>query len=108
MPSALIREALTLYRARLERELPGRLCQMTLFGSHARGEANEDSDIDVLVVLERATHAERARAIDVGGTIGLEQLLPIAPLVLTRAEWDELAARERLLVEEIARDGIAA
>jgi predicted nucleotidyltransferase len=108
MPSPLVREALSLYRARLERELPGRVCKMVLFGSHARGEANEDSDVDVLVVLDRATHAERARAIDAGGLVGLELLLPIAPLVLTQAGWDELAARERLLVSEIARDGLAA
>jgi len=62
----------------------------------------------VLVVLDRATHAERARAIDEGGMVGIEMLLAIAPLVLTQAEWDNLVARERLLAEEITRDGSAA
>jgi len=108
MASALIRAALSSYRDRLERALPGRVHRVVLFGSHARGEATEDSDVDVLVVLDRATHAERARAIDEGGMLGLELLLPVAPLVLTQAEWDELVARERLLVAEITRDGIAA
>lgn len=108
MVSALIHGALALYRARLERELPGRLRRIVLFGSHARGEATEDSDIDVLVVLAEATHAERARAIGTGGMIGIELLLPMAPLGLTAAEWDNLLARQRLLVSELSRDGIAA
>ena len=108
MVSALVGDVLARYRARLERALPGRVRRMTLFGSHARGEATEDSDIDVLVLLDRATHAERALALDEGGRVGLELLAPIAPLVLTQAEWDELAARERGLVAEVLRDGIAA
>jgi predicted nucleotidyltransferase len=107
MPSALIRAALSSYRDRLERELPGRVRQVVLFGSHARGEATEDSDVDVLVVLDHATHAERARAIDEGGMLGIELLLPVAPLVLTQPEWDDLVARERLLAAEITRDGFA-
>lgn len=34
-----------------------KLSQVILFGSQARGEASEDSDIDVLVVLEDQTEA---------------------------------------------------
>jgi len=104
----LVAEALRLYRARLAAELPGRLERLTLFGSYARGEAHEDSDVDVLVVLDRAAHAERARAIDVGGEIGLELSLVVAPVVLTRAEWDELVRRERGIVTEIEKDGVEA
>ena len=108
VPPPLVREALQRYRARLARDLPGRLQRLVLFGSHARGEAHEESDVDVLVVLSHATHAERARAIDIGGEIGLDLLLPIAPVVLTQAEWDELVRRERRLVSEIDRDGVDA
>lgn len=37
--------------ARFQRLYGDRLSRMVLFGSHARGEAERDSDIDVLVVL---------------------------------------------------------
>ncbi len=57
MVAALIREALASYRARIEQELPGRVRRVVLFGSHARGEAGEDSDVDVFVLLDRAFHA---------------------------------------------------
>ena len=108
MVSPLVAQALALYRARLDDALPGRAQRVTLFGSYARGEAHEDSDVDVLVILTHATHAERARAIDVGGLLGFEFNLAVAPVVMTAAEWDELVRRERLLVREIARDGVEA
>lgn len=104
----LVREALQRYRARLDRELPGRVRRLALYGSHARGEAHEESDVDVLVVLSEATHRERARAIDIGGEIGIELTLAVAPVVLTQAEWDEMVRRERRFVSEIEHDGVEA
>ena len=104
----LLHDVLAAYRGKLERTFPGRLLRLTLFGSWARGEAHEDSDVDVLVVLDRATFAERSGAIELGAMAGLEHGWPVAPLVLTASEWAELERRERLLVREIARDGVAA
>jgi len=104
----LLHDVLADYRSKLERAFPGRLLRLTLFGSWARGEAHEDSDVDVLVVLDRATFAERSSAIELGATAGLEHGWPLAPLVLTVAEWAELERRERLLVREITRDGVTA
>jgi predicted nucleotidyltransferase len=106
--SGAIRDSVSLYRRRLERELPGRVRRLLLFGSWARGEAGEDSDVDVLVVLSSATGAERARALDIGGMIGLERGLVMAPLVLTQSEWDELLRSERRLGREIQRDVVEA
>jgi predicted nucleotidyltransferase len=105
MPSA-IRETLESFRAALERDLPGRLERLLLFGSWARGEATEDSDVDVFVLLTEATAAERARSIDLGSEAAQGHGIVIAPLVMTRAEWDELVRRERLLPREILRDGV--
>jgi uncharacterized protein len=107
MPAGL-RETFARYREALERELPGKLERLVLFGSWARGEATEDSDIDVFVLIGNVTFGERTRAIELLTAAAFEHHLVLSPIVLTREEWDELERRERLLPQEIARDGVEA
>lgn len=83
-----------------------RLAHLTLFGSQARGEATEDSDVDVLVVIDNLSSVD-GRAIDamVGDILTRRDVL-LSPLLLSTARFDELHARERRLVAEIDREGI--
>lgn len=48
---------LPVLKARLRERYGERLVKLVLFGSHARGEATEDSDIDVLAVLKEIDNA---------------------------------------------------
>ena len=59
-----MRQALGELRGRLEGESGSRLLRLTLFSSHARGEAGPGSDVDVLVVIEGLTARERRAAHD--------------------------------------------
>lgn len=106
MVPSLLRDALLDYRSRLELELPRRIRRVVLFGSWARGEAHEDSDVDVVVLIAGATSRERLRAIEIGAEVGFDHRLIIEPVVLADAQWDELERRERAFPREIARDGI--
>ena len=85
---------------------PGRVAHLCLFGSRARGEGSEDSDLDVLVAIDELTDAEareiRRRAGD--GLTHHDVLL--APLVLSSTRYRELVDRERRIAREIERDGI--
>lgn len=96
------------YREALSAAFPGRTRSVRVFGSMARGEAHEDSDVDILVILDGASFAERGRAIDLATELGLAEGLVFAPIVLTPDEWAELVNRERALPREIDRDGIEA
>ncbi|MDT0632848.1 nucleotidyltransferase family protein [Rubrivirga litoralis] len=51
MPATLPDGFLPALRRRLEAHYGDRLVRAVLFGSYARGEATEESDVDVLVVL---------------------------------------------------------
>ena len=51
-PSQTVRKILATLHQRLETLYGSRLVRLVLYGSHARGEETEGSDIDVLVVLQ--------------------------------------------------------
>jgi predicted nucleotidyltransferase len=94
------------FSERVRKCFGARLNRLAVFGSHARGQATEDSDVDVLVVIEELTSAD-AREIDViVGEILTRADVLLSPLLLSAARFDELRARERRLVAEIDRDGI--
>jgi predicted nucleotidyltransferase len=98
--------------ARLERVkealvalLGPRLQEVRLFGSYARNQFDDESDVDVLILVEGLQPGERQRVVDaVLELTGWGVIL--APLVLTVAQFDALRAREKLIAQDIDREGI--
>jgi type I restriction enzyme S subunit len=76
-----------------------------LFGSYARNEANEDSDIDVAVVLDGiiSRYKERERCSKMRAKISLENNCVINLFFL---EKSELLAKEYALFRNIFEEGI--
>ena len=111
MPAPLppnVDAALRAFRASLETAFGERLREVTLFGSVARGESNEESDVDVLVVVDDIDERERRHVLDLAydaGTLG-EELVVVAPLVWSTAQASDVRSRERRITREIARDGV--
>jgi len=106
--SPAIERLLAEYRELLVEKLGDRLIRLTLFGSYARGEARNDSDVDVAVILDRIDcHADRTLPMELAGDLIVEHAIVIMPLVLSVTELDFLHQREDLLAENLDRDGIA-
>jgi uncharacterized protein len=80
--------------------------QVLLYGSRARGEGNEDSDIDLALIVTPAGRARRIEVYDVAHDIGLRHGVLLAPTLIERERLDELRRRERLYAAELDRDGI--
>ena len=55
------REALEDFVKLVKKEFSENLSQVLIFGSHARGEATEESDLDLLVVLKKPFNYEETR-----------------------------------------------
>jgi|GEM_PF-2811868 len=68
---------------------------LTVFGSRARGAGHEDSDIDVLVVLDHLTDARKREVWALAYHLCLQTEIDISPLVLSREQFDGLRNRER-------------
>lgn len=79
--------------------------RVILFGSMARGEATEDSDIDLLVIsaTPEKFHRRVGSVLEVVREISLG--MPLAPIVLTPEEVEARLARGDQFIQEILSMG---
>ena len=104
-----IRELVGEYARLVRAHFGERVRDIWLYGSAARGDWTEESDIDVLVLLHREEADDMEWLVTTAYRIGLaERHLLLQPVMLTTAEFDHLVARERRFACDILREGIAA
>jgi predicted nucleotidyltransferase len=75
-----------------------------LFGSYAWGKPDEDSDLDILIVVEKSdekSYKRPVRGYDVLSGLGVSKDL----IVHTKEEFDRSLASAHTLCAKIARDG---
>jgi predicted nucleotidyltransferase len=77
-----------------------------LFGSRARGEGHEESDLDLALIVEAGGRARRHALYDLAFDIGLAHGVTLAPLVLEEQRFEVLKRRERRIALEIDAEGI--
>jgi predicted nucleotidyltransferase len=101
-----VEQSLARLRAALEARFGARLRAVRLFGSRARGEARPDSDVDVLVLVDDLTWAERHEVIDLATDLDLEHFVGLAPLAMSSAHFEHLRQLETGLALDIEREGV--
>ena len=86
--------------------LGGDLLEARLFGSRARGEGDEHSDLDVALVVADGARARRYELYDRAFDIGLEHGVALAPLVIEAGHLQHLRDREREIARAIEIEGV--
>ena len=104
----IVRRALDRFRRWLVERYGGRLRELVLYGSRARGDAHEESDIDVLVVIDDFDVNERGALFEAAYDAGVDgdDYISVSPFVVSTAQAADMRARERRIFREIARDGV--
>lgn len=97
--------ALAEFKRRVLETVADRVVGFRLFGSRARGEGDEESDLDVLVLLKEMRSDLRNRIIEIAADILVEYEIDVSPLVMSQDHFIDMKNRERLLPQEIERDG---
>jgi len=91
--------------ARLVRERLGpRVLEVVLFGSRARGEAREDSDYDVVVVVDRRSADVREAILAIEVDLMNRHGSLVACLLRDEREWE--ASRGMPIGLNVAREGV--
>ena len=101
------RQALADFVSWVRSRFGARVRQLALFGSRARGEGDEDSDLDVLVIIDELRGPEAREIGQTSGDAMTHHDVRLVPLALSTARLEELRARERLIARELDRDAVA-
>jgi predicted nucleotidyltransferase len=80
--------------------------KVILFGSHARGEGTEDSDIDILVIAPTNERLFERMATVLEIVHDLYNGLPLSPIVLNSKEIEERLKIGDQFVQEIIEEGV--
>ncbi len=87
-------------------EAIARLIDFRIFGSRARGDADEYSDLDVFIEIDRIDEAIERGIRDAVWEVGFENDVYISPLIFSRQEVEETALRSSPIIKNIAREGV--
>jgi len=102
-----IRELIRAFKAAMTAHYGNRLVAVILFGSHARGQGAADSDVDLLVVLDRLgdymNEIEQTGEIVAG--LCLDYGVTISRVFIDRREWE---ARATVFLRNVEREMVPA
>ena len=70
------------------------------------GDADEYSDLDVFVEVERLDRNLKEQLLDIAWEVGLDNLTVISPLIYTRDEIENSPHRSSPIIKIIAQEGV--
>ena len=81
--------------------------QMIVFGSRARGDAEEESDLDVLVVIDEPVNRELRRFVsDCAFEVDVGNDFIVSPILVSRAEWENGPERFSPFAHAVREEGV--
>jgi predicted nucleotidyltransferase len=102
--SAMDLRAVRELKTHLQETVP--LHRLIVFGSRARGDADPESDLDVLVELNHADLRARKLVTEGAWEVSLRNSMVIMPVTVDRSEWETGVQKSSLLARAIAMEGV--
>ena len=96
------RRALDEFIRELEEKHDNRIDEILIFGSYARGDTREGSDIDVLIVGD----VKLEEVIDISFPILLKYGVYISPTIMTRDYYEFLKSENSSLIKNALEEGV--
>ena len=95
------------YRKVLSERHPGKVLRMVIYGSKARGDAREDSDLDVLLVIKDGADHLKLPLREIGYELaGTSDAVP-SILAYTQEEWESRKRRGYPFQQAVESDGVS-
>lgn len=104
--SADEKKAIEAFLQRLLAEFGQDVTDVRLFGSKARGQANPDSDLDILILVTRSDYALKHAILWLAAEISLAHDVLLSPRVVPPEAWQKMVQAETLFYRTIQAEGI--
>ncbi len=98
--------AVTEYIACIRDRFPDRILAVILFGSKARGDFDDESDIDLLVLVDTEEREFRDELWRIASRVSLDYNVVISPSVFSQSRWAETRRIRMPLYRAVAADGV--
>jgi len=82
-------------------------CDFKVFGSRARGDNTEDSDMDIYIEVKELNRSIREKIFDITWQVGYEHEMVIAPIIVSTDEIIHSALRSSPIIRNIHEQGIS-
>lgn len=100
------RKAVDEFVSLVVQRMSGQVKELTLFGSRARGDYRRNSDIDVLVLINRESLKNWERIQSLSASVSLKFDVVLSALVMDAKRYKAHSQLRTLLFKNISQDGI--
>ena len=99
-------KALRDFSSRIKNELNKNLFDLKLFGSKSTGKFHDESDIDILIIVNKRNEQILDTISEILLDVELKYDSRLSPVVLTISEFMQNQKHQTLFFQEVARDGV--
>ena len=82
------------------------IIDLRIFGSRARGDHEQLSDMDLFIEVKSLTKEQKERIYDIIWEIGFENLIVISTIICTQEEVEQSPLRSSPILKNIFEEGI--
>jgi len=80
--------------------------EVRVFGSRARGDAAQYSDLDVLIIADSLDHSIEKYISDCAWDVGFANDVVIMPIVITKNVLENSPIKESVFIKNVYREGV--
>lgn len=99
-------EALQIFVEKLQDKFSQEVEDVRLFGSKARGEANPDSDVDILVLVNSPDYQLKHAILWLAAEVSLAHDVLLSPRVIPPTAWQQMTQGNTLFYRTVCAEGI--
>jgi len=100
------RDVLVEFLSRLQERYSCRIAHVWLFGSKARGDFDEESDVDLLIVVRDGDDALEKAVSEIAYDLSLEHGVLLCEHVVSSWRFAQMRARQEFIYRNIVREGV--